>query len=71
MRPIPILVLAATLGLAGCAAAGTAALPVCDGHHRRSANPNGSVLDPATAQPPAPAAAPATPASASSSGCGA
>lgn len=49
----PLLIAAACVGLAACAAAsGSASLPVCDGRHLRPANPNGSVLlsaDPARA----------------------
>jgi hypothetical protein len=80
MTPTPILILLAA-ALGGCATASSKALPVCDGQHRRPANPYGSVLDPtpqaampgaggasakpAAPKPTAPAAAP-TP-----SGCGA
>ncbi|HEY0437576.1 MAG TPA: hypothetical protein VGC92_13120 [Phenylobacterium sp.] len=72
MRPIPILILTASLGLTGCAAARATVLPVCDGHHRRPANPNGSVLEPAEVKPPVAAApTPATPPSAAAPECSA
>ncbi|OGN43902.1 MAG: hypothetical protein A2623_07865 [Caulobacterales bacterium RIFCSPHIGHO2_01_FULL_70_19] len=45
--------------LAGCASLGRDDAPVCDGRHRRPANPHGSTLVPAAApaqpEPPAPA----------------
>jgi hypothetical protein len=79
MTPTPVLILLAA-ALGGCASSTAKSLPVCDGQHRRPANPYGSVLAPAptakgTATPPTPAAPaapappPATPAS--PSGCGA
>ena len=48
------------LALGGCATASPKTLAVCDGRHRRPANPNGSVLvAPAPPQPsPSAAAAP-------------
>lgn len=49
-----ILVLGATLALGGCSTFGKDKAPVCDGKHRRPANPFGSVLNP----PPPPAAPP-------------
>jgi len=54
--------------LSACASPGGATPAGCDGHHRRPANPNGSVLDGA----PTPAAAPAasTPPHASRRPCG-
>jgi hypothetical protein len=41
-----LLILIACGLLAGCATAGRDGLAVCDGKHRRAANPNGSVLAP-------------------------
>jgi hypothetical protein len=73
MTPTPILILLAA-ALGGCATSTTKTLPVCDGQHRRPANPYGSVLDPTTtaagAVSPAAPAPPATPAPAPP-GCGA
>jgi hypothetical protein len=77
MTPTPILILLAA-ALGGCATSTTKSLPVCDGQHRRPANPYGSVLDPApqatgSAAPeaaPKPAA-PAPPATPGTPGCGA
>lgn len=51
---IPVLTLAATLALSGCASSGSGKLAVCDGKHLRPANPYGTVL-----ALPAEAAAPA------------
>jgi hypothetical protein len=45
---MPVLTLAATLALAGCASTGGGKLAVCDGKHLRPANPYGTVLAPAT-----------------------
>ena len=62
LRPLLLCLSGAAL-LAGCATASTksAALPVCDGKHRRPANPYGSVLagglKPAVASLPGPAEA--------------
>ena len=79
MTPTPVLILLAA-ALGGCATSSAKSLPVCDGQHRRPANPYGSVLDPApTAAGAAPPAAPAAPAapgtpaahSPTPSGCGA
>jgi hypothetical protein len=77
MTPTPVLILLAT-ALGGCATSTAGSLPVCDGQHRRPANPYGSVLDPAP-QPSTPSApdaspkpaAPSPPPAASSPGCGA
>ncbi|HEY1926596.1 MAG TPA: hypothetical protein VGG92_03955 [Caulobacteraceae bacterium] len=74
MTPTPVLILLAA-ALGGCATSTAKSLPVCDGQHRRPANPYGSVLDPAPASAPAasaeaaPTPPPATPAP--PSGCGA
>ncbi|MDB5457641.1 MAG: hypothetical protein JWP92_3226 [Caulobacter sp.] len=57
MRALP-LVLGAAIALSSCAAVNQASAPICDGKHRRPANPYGSVLDPASP----PASSPATPA---------
>ncbi|MBP7703753.1 MAG: hypothetical protein KA105_00550 [Caulobacter sp.] len=54
MRLISLLL--ATL-LGGCALTGGDRPPVCDGKHRRPANPNGSVLSPVVAAPQPVAAA--------------
>jgi type IV secretion system protein VirB7 len=79
MTPTPVLILLAA-ALGGCATSTAKSLPVCDGQHRRPANPYGSVLDPAPATAGAPTpAAPASPAAptpppaatTSPSGCGA
>lgn len=55
---------AAATVLAGCASLGRDDAPVCDGRHRRPANPHGSTLvpapTPALSEPPAPAPAPST-----------
>lgn len=52
--PIPIL---CCLALAACASTSEGKLPVCDGKHRRPANPYGSVLLPkGDAAAPAPKA---------------
>ena len=51
-------VLAAALALAACASVGKETAPVCDGKHRRPANPYGSVLDPATPPTATPAPSP-------------
>jgi hypothetical protein len=42
-NPMPIIA-AACFALAGCASTADPKLAVCDGKHRRPANPNGSVL---------------------------
>ncbi len=70
MTPTPVLILLAA-ALGGCATASSKSLPVCDGQHRRPANPYGSVLD-TTPTAAAPAAVPATPAPppATVPGCG-
>ena len=60
MRTTSILVIALAIASAGCASPGGGALPVCDGKHRRPANPHGSVVDPAAAATSA--ASPADPA---------
>jgi type IV secretion system protein VirB7 len=77
MTPTPILILLAA-ALGGCATSTAKSLPVCDGQHRRPANPLGSVLDPAPAAvaatpvaPTAPAAPSPPPTAAPPSGCGA
>jgi hypothetical protein len=58
-RALPlILSLVALAGVAGCATSSGSKPAVCDGHHRRPANPYGSVLQtapPATAPAPKPA----------------
>lgn len=60
MRMIPLLCGLALLG--GCALIGDDTLPVCDGKHRRPANPNGSVLlPPPSAEPLVLAPPPAAP----------
>jgi hypothetical protein len=62
MRTLPILILAG-LALAGCASSNLSKPPVCDGKHRRAANPYGSVLAPKTRPStlaPAPGEAPAS-----------
>lgn len=50
MRLIPLTLAAALLG--GCALTGGDRLPICDGKHRRPANPNGSVLLPTVVDQP-------------------
>lgn len=42
-----LLFVTAILALGACSTAGNQKPPVCDGKHRRPANPYGSVLDPA------------------------
>jgi type IV secretion system protein VirB7 len=56
LKRLPVLA-AALLALAGCATHGDSKPAICDGKHRRPANPNGSVL---TMAPPS-GAATATP----------
>jgi len=60
--PRLLMLAAAATVLAGCASLGRDAAPVCDGRHRRPANPHGSTLvsvpAPAQPEPPAPASAP-------------
>jgi hypothetical protein len=55
VKRVTLLTLAAA-SLAACASPGVATPTGCDGHHRRPANANGSVLNgpvtPAAAQPP-------------------
>ena len=69
MRTTSLLIMALATALAGCASAGGSNAPVCDGKHRRPANPHGSVLDPVAATTPA--ASPAEPAiGANHSSCG-
>lgn len=46
----------AVQALSACATFRTADPPVCDGRHRRPANPYGSILSPAAPYVPAPAA---------------
>jgi hypothetical protein len=77
MTPTPVLILLAA-ALGGCASATAKSLPVCDGQHRRPANPYGSVLEPSppptAAAPglsPRPATPPPTPPAAEPPGCGA
>ena len=41
---IPILILGATVALAGCSTFGPPDVPVCDGRHRRPANLYGSEI---------------------------
>jgi hypothetical protein len=59
---------AAAATLAGCASLGRDDAPVCDGRHRRPANPRGSTLvsapAPAQPEPLAPASAPSSSSSA-------
>jgi hypothetical protein len=73
MKPRACVLLIA-MALGGCATTTSNSLPVCDGKHRRPANPHGSVLNapPPAAGPLAPtgAAAPVAPAVAQPS-CGA
>lgn len=45
---IPILIIGATVALAGCSTFAPPDVPVCDGRHRRPANLYGSVLVPAS-----------------------
>ena len=61
-----LLILAAALG--ACATGPEEALPVCDGHDRRPANPHGSILTP-SAQPATADAAPQPNAAAPAGGC--
>jgi type IV secretion system protein VirB7 len=71
MKTLPILILIA-MAASGCATSSADKLPVCDGKHRRPANPNGSVLDPSS--PPTgtgPAAPAVAPPPSPSPGCGA
>ena len=56
LKRLPVLA-TALLALTGCATHGDPKPAVCDGKHRRPANPNGSVLSTA----PPPGAATATP----------
>jgi len=46
----------AVQAVSACATFRTADPPVCDGRHRRPANPYGSILSPAAPHTPAPAA---------------
>lgn len=46
----------AVQAVSACATFRTADPPVCDGRHRRPANPYGSILSPAASHTPAPAA---------------
>ncbi len=46
----------AVQALSACATFRTSDAPVCDGRHRRPANPYGSILSPAAPHTPAPAA---------------
>lgn len=59
----PILILCLALLLGGCALLKMDEAPVCDGQHRRPANPNGSVLEAAASpvSPPRPAKLSAAP----------
>lgn len=60
MTSFRLLTLAAIVAapLAGCASLGGDDSPVCDGRHRRPANPHGSTLVPAPAPPPPSGTAP-------------
>jgi type IV secretion system protein VirB7 len=61
-----ILVLGGVIALGGCSTFRQAEPPVCDGRHRRPANPHGSVLEPIpTPVAPEPAPESETPALAS------
>lgn len=42
-----LLIVLVVLALGGCSTVGREKAPVCNGKHRRPANPYGSVLDPA------------------------
>jgi hypothetical protein len=77
MIPKPCLTLLAaalSLPMGACATAGPAPPKACDGHHRRPANPNGSVLaapDPSRAASPPPSDSGAAPPPADPTpGCG-
>lgn len=61
-----LLLLSVLLG--GCATGPTDAPPVCDGRHRRPANPYGTILEPSAARPSPSPSADAEPAP-SSGGC--
>lgn len=52
-----ILIAAFSLALGGCSTLAKEKPPICDGKHRRPANPYGSVLDPTAPPATAPAAA--------------
>jgi type IV secretion system protein VirB7 len=56
-----ILIAVLGLGLAGCSTLSKDKPPICDGKHRRPANPYGSVLDPTTPPATSPAAADSAP----------
>ena len=45
MKTFAVLLLCVSLALGGCSILGKDDPPICDGHHRRPANANGSVLD--------------------------
>ena len=51
-----VLIALTVQALSACATFRTADPPVCDGRHRRPANPYGSILSPAAPYVPAPAA---------------
>ena len=70
MKYPALLSLVASAALTACATVPNA-LPVCDGKHRRPANPHGSVLGPATpAGPTAPSTgAASSQAAAAADGC--
>jgi type IV secretion system protein VirB7 len=68
MKAMPVLILAALM-VGGCATSSASRLPVCDGQHRRPANPHGSVLD-VPAAGAAASAAPVAPQAPPSPGCG-
>jgi uncharacterized lipoprotein len=53
-----ILIAVLGLGLAGCSTLSKDKPPICDGKHRRPANPYGSVLDPVASPAAAPKAEP-------------
>lgn len=61
--PRLLILAAAAASLTGCASLGGDAAPVCDGRHRRPANPHGSTLiaAPEPPQPPQPQTSDAAP----------
>jgi type IV secretion system protein VirB7 len=72
MRSFMLSALILSLTLGACATS-PRALPICDGKHRRPANPHGSVLDPTGPAPTAASPIPAPPSPAApppTAGCG-
>lgn len=59
----------AVQALSACATFRTADPPVCDGRHRRPANPYGSILSPAAPDVPAPVADASLPIDPVAGGC--